>query len=107
MSRVPKWAWYLLIAAVVLGLMLTVRSCVQTGQSDAVIADRDATSAVVRNAQIEMERQASRDQQIDELVAERARAEQMEAINDSLEQVDGDPAAAVYDRMRRNSPATR
>lgn len=76
-------------------------------RTDAVQTDRDNAAAYVGNVQIEAERAAQADAERDRLVAERAQAEQMEAINASLREPGGDPVASLYERMRGHATPTR
>ena len=96
--------WIILIVAAVMfivGVVMWFNGHVE----EAVETDRAVSGEVVRNTQVEAERSAAADAEQDRLVAERAQAQQMEAINESMQRVDGDPTAAVYDRLRR-SPTT-
>lgn len=91
------------VAFLAIAALLIVRARVR----DAVTEDRAISSEMVRNTQVEAERAAQADAEQDKLVAERARQQQMEAINESMYQPGGDPAAAVYDRLRRQSAPAR
>lgn len=91
------------VAFLAIAAVLIVRARVR----DAVTEDRAISSEMVRNTQVEAERAAQADAEQDKLVAERAQAQQMEAINESMHEPGGDPAAAVYDRLRRQAAPSR
>lgn len=93
------------IIVIVAGAMLVILAILllRGHVRDAVVEDRAISSEVVRNTQIEAERAAQADSERDKMVAERARLEQMEAINETMHEPGGDPAAAVYDRLRRQA----
>lgn len=95
-------AWLIVIAAGCLLIWLAVllfRGWVQDGKDEAVERDRIDSSAIATNAQANADRQAAADKHADELAAERALAEQQEAINASEREPGGDPWAALLNRL--------
>ena len=76
-------------------------------RTDAVLTDRDNAAAHVSNVQLQAERAAQADAERDRMVAQRAQAEQMEAINASMREPGGDPVASLYERMRGHATPAR
>ena len=103
-QKVLGWAIVVIAAlAFIAGVYFIFRGHV----SNAVDQDRAVSGAVINGAQVNAERAAQADAEQDKLVAERARQQQMEAINESMHEPGGDPTAAVYDRLRRSAPPAR
>lgn len=102
---------YLLIAAATAlflwGAWFVVSGWLKDQRTEAVQSDRDNAAAHVSNVQLQAERAAQADAERDRLVAERAQAEQMEAINASLREPGGDPVASLYERMRGHATPAR
>lgn len=101
---VRKFAGYFVIALGVLfvlwAIVVVVRGWIADGKTQAVVVHQAETDALVSNAAIAAERKASADKRYDELIIERDRAEQSEAINASMRDPGGDPLGAALDRMR-------
>lgn len=101
------WRVFLTMLAVALlcgtiwAVFATIRHYMTEQRTTAVQIDRAEVAAEVRNQQLDAEMLAAHHKHADDLAAERARVEQMEAINASEHQPGGDPVASVYDRMRR------
>lgn len=87
------------IALLLWGASLLFRGWVQEGQDEAKRIDRIESGAIAKDAQTKAERQAAADKHADELAAERALAEQREAINASEREPGGDPWAALLNRL--------
>ena len=99
-------AW--IVIAVAAALLIALAVFFVRGQTHRAVQEDRAVSAADRaKAQVAAERAAQADAEQDKLVADRARAQQMEAINESMHEPGGDPAAAVYDRLRRQSAPAR
>lgn len=101
-------AYLIVIAAVALLVWLSVllfRGWVQDGKDEAKRVDRIESSAIAREAEANADRQAANDKRVDDLTAERERAQIEEAINASLHDPGGDPMGAALDRMREGAPA--
>ena len=95
--------WLILIAGVAMAVLFVwlLASMWLDGQRDDAVQDHSRTiEAAVANAALAADREAATDKHIDELVANRAAAEQSEAINASLHDPGGDPLDAAFDRMR-------
>lgn len=96
-------AYLIIIAAVCLlvwGASLLFRGWVQDGKDEAKRVDRIESSAIAREAEANADRQAANDKRVDDLTAEKARAEQLEAINSTAHDPGGDPFAELYKRVR-------
>lgn len=103
-------AYLLIAAATALALWAAwflLQDWLKDQRTDAVLTDRDNAAAHVSNVQLQAERAAQADAERDRLVAERAQAEQMEAINASLREPGGDPVASLYERMRGHATPAR
>lgn len=96
-------AYLIVIAAVCLliwGASLLFRGWVQDGKDEAVTVDRIEGRAIAAEQQNIAEARAAADKHADEITAERAKAAQLEAINETAHDPGGDPFAELYKRVR-------
>ena len=96
-------AYLIVIAAVCLliwGASLLFRGWVQDVKEEAVTVDRIEGRAIAAEQQNIAETRAAADKHADEITAEKARAEQIEAINQTAHDPGGDPIAELYKRVR-------
>lgn len=76
------------------------RGWVQSAKDEAVQRDRIDSKAIGERQKNIAEQRAAADKHADELTAERAKAEQLEAINETAHDPGGDPFAELYKRVR-------